>query len=298
LAFALFEQDGSGNIDRMIDLDERGLKIVDSLDDKDNSSRLYLHLGMYYAFKAQMYCKTDEKGQTIVTPDAREWLVKAIYILERAEPIDRAFDRVNRERDIKRGARADDEVDVGLDQIYSFLGSDYMNLGMLGQAEQTFRYMRQLSPTGADAYFKMGQVQMAQGRPDLAAISLIQCVLIDGDRMDGWKMLNDIYQHQTQKKWPEPPIMAGAGGHPVLNLNDPLVRMNLFDAYKDFVRIFRAANRQALVRQTVSNMLNTYKFPPDLVNAVMEEPVIIPVPAPPIYYKPGTKADIPGGTMQ
>ncbi len=162
LAFALFEQDppqgnSPGNIDRMVKIDEDGLRIVDSLEDKDNSSRLYLHLGMYYAGKASTLCKYDDKGQPTITPDARDWMVKAIYILERAEPIDRAFDQINRERDLKRGGKIEEQVDVGLPQIYEFLGNDYMTLGMAGQAQQCFEYMRQLGPTDPQPYFKIAQ---------------------------------------------------------------------------------------------------------------------------------------------
>jgi tetratricopeptide (TPR) repeat protein len=170
-----------------------------------------------------------------------------------------------------------------------------MNLGMLGQAEQTFRYMRQLSPTSADAYYKIAQVQVAQGKLDQAAVSCMQCIFIDKNSGDAWKLLNDIYQHLNTSS--QPCLSPGPNGHLLLNLSHPLVRMNLLDAYRSFIRIFRAANRPQLVQTAANTALNDYRFPAELVNSVLNEPLDIPVPANPIYYKPGTKADIPGGTM-
>ena len=80
-AFALFEQDAAGNCDRMIQTDEDGLKIVDDLPNPLNSSRLYLHLGMYYGLKGELLSK-PVTNSIEVTEAAVPWFQKSAGILE------------------------------------------------------------------------------------------------------------------------------------------------------------------------------------------------------------------------
>ncbi len=94
-----------------------------------------------------------------------------------------------------------------------------------------------------------------------------------------------------------PCIVGGPGGHPMLNLNHPLVRDNMLDVYRGFVRVFRGSNRKPLVQTAIATMPRRIKYPANLFDEVLNEPITIPAPPPPIYYKPGTKAEIPGGMM-
>src|SRR5205823_5712279 len=122
-AFAVYEQvlrrpedrsreSANLTIDNCIAADEEGLKIVDPLPDDQNSSRLYLHLGMYYLLKGEGLNKFGPNSQ-VVSPEGVPWLQKSAAILERSVPIDRAFNGVNRERDIRRGKPAESVPDVG-----------------------------------------------------------------------------------------------------------------------------------------------------------------------------------------
>src|SRR5581483_10662193 len=137
-AFALFEQDAAGNCDKMIQTDEDGLKIVDRLPNPLNRSRLYLHLGMYYGLKGELLSK-QVPGGIEVTEQAIPWFQKSALILERGVPIDRAFNEVNRQRDVKRGRHGADTPDVGLAPVYGYLGVAYLRLNNLDQAERAFR---------------------------------------------------------------------------------------------------------------------------------------------------------------
>jgi tetratricopeptide (TPR) repeat protein len=179
-AFALFEQDATGNCDKMIQTDETGLKLVDDLPNPLNSSRLYLHLGMYYDLKGQILSK-QVPGGIEVTPEAVPWFQKSAEILERGIPIDRAFNEVNRARDVKRGRNGADTPDVGLAPVYGYLGVTYMRLGKLDEAERTFKYERHLEPRdpSGDVYLKLAAVQERRGHYEQEAVSLMQAILLD-----------------------------------------------------------------------------------------------------------------------
>src|SRR5262249_16258504 len=98
LALCLYEADPAGNLDRSIDLAERGVAVLDGLPDSLNVTRLYMHLALYYAAKAE---RLNLAGAGIPTPEAAVWYRKAVRILERSVPIDRAFNRIYKKRFLK-----------------------------------------------------------------------------------------------------------------------------------------------------------------------------------------------------
>ncbi|HEX3356539.1 MAG TPA: hypothetical protein VHS31_06110 [Tepidisphaeraceae bacterium] len=286
LAFALFEQDAEGNIDRMIDIDEQGLKIVDDLPNPNNSSRLYLHLGMYYGAKGELL----SRGKPNVPEDAKIWFVKSAKILERGIPIDRAFNEVNRGRDVKRGRNGNETPDVGLAPVYRYLGDSYMRLGLLDQAERSYRYMVHLEPTDPESYLKLANLNVQRGRLDDAAANLINVILLDNSgptTQPAWAMLNSIFQQINTE---QTPCIIILNGHAQLDTQRIAVRQAILQAYRDFVRYFIQARRGDLAQNARNNAVNMYGFSPALFDELFDPDYMqkfpVPVPADPVFYKP------------
>ena len=244
-AFALFEQDAAGNCDRMIQTDEDGLKIVDDLPNPLNSSRLYLHLGMYYGLKGELLSK-PVTNSIEVTEAAVPWFQKSAGILERGVPVDRAFNEVNRGRDVKRGRNGEDTPDVGLAPVYGYLGVAYLRVNRLDEAEQAFRYMRHLECTDPDAYLKLASVYERRNQFDKEAVCLMQVILLDKDNQhpEAWPALNEVFKRINTE--PYPCIIQNAAGRAQLDLSRTAVRDTVLDAYRDFVRVFQQAKRKPL----------------------------------------------------
>ncbi len=362
LAFALFEQDAEGNIDRMIDIDEQGLKLVDDLPNPNNSSRLYLHLGMYYGAKGELVTKWYASGQELlrqtremlvaagdrIDPDARDKIQAAANrlraasdgddaaqlkaslenldqlaspliarlnikpaainqpaqvpppaiayyrssarILERGIPIDRAFNEVNRGRDVKRGGNGADTPDVGLAPVYGYLGASYMRLGLIDQADRTFRYMIHLEPTDPDSYLKMANFQIQRGRLDDAAASLVNVILLDNigpTAPPAWQMLNQVFQQINTEPYP---CIIVQNGHAQLDPTRTVVRQAILQAYREFVRNFIQAHRIELAQQARNNAVNMYGFHAELFDELFDPDYMkqfpVPIPADPVFYKP------------
>ena len=121
------------------------------------------------------------------------------------------------QRDVKRGHNGADTPDVGLAPVYGYLGVAYMRLGLLDQAERTFRYMRHLEPGDPDGYYKTASLQVQRGKLEEAASSLIQVILLDSTRNDAWQLLNEVFK-QINKE-PQPCIVVTAQGRTARSLS-------------------------------------------------------------------------------
>lgn len=286
LAFALFEESPRIYIDRMIRLDEEGLKLLDSLPNDMNSSRLYLHLGMYYTIKGDLVAKPDSRGVIAQNDEAMRWYEKAAFILERGSSIDRTFNEVNRARDIARGkAQSPDQVaDVGLSPVYTYLSVAYMKLGRWEEARLASRYCIHMDPQDVDAYIRIAECYLRMGNPREAAVWLLQAILIREDRMDAWQMLVNIYNSINTEQ--VPPYIVQEGSRPKLVTQNSMVRDHLCSAYREFVRTFRLCLRDDLARQSADAAKNAYQFPAALFDPIFEEKLERPVPPTPLFYDP------------
>ena len=270
LAFAYYEQDARGNIDKMIRTAEQARPIVDPLPHDRNSSRLYLHLGMYYNIKGELLSRPDGRGGLIVTPEARQWFENAVKVLERGVEVDRTFNSVNRRRQIERGDRPDRIYDSGLTPVYLTLGLSYQKLGMAREALNAFNYMRQLEPENPDSYLRIAVLHVEQQRWDEAAAALMQSMLLDPRRTDNWQLLAQIYAGYGEQG--RGAIYQAPDG-PKLNVDHPMVREHFMKAYRDFIRIFRFANRPHLADAARQAAIYRYRMPPSLFDYLMIEPI-------------------------
>jgi tetratricopeptide (TPR) repeat protein len=298
LAFALFEKIGqmtpenlrSRNteklLDRMISLDEQGFQLVDRLPDEKNSSRLYLHLGMYYTLKGDSLSTAGPDGQSITTDAAKKWYEKAAWILERGSRVDRTFNEVNRQRDVARGkAKTPEEVaDVGLSPVYSYMGTAYIKAGRLDEALQAFRYALHLDPNDADAYIRTAQVYLMKNQVSRAAVPLLQAIVINDSRMDAWQLLAQIYSSTATQGAPPPYLVQD--GRPRLNIQNDMVKNDLCSAYREFTRAFVLAKRDDMARQSANVAKSVYGFPASLFDPILEEKGARPTPPTPAFYDP------------
>ncbi len=270
LAFAYYERHPKHYIDKMVEIAEQGRPIVDPLSLDRNSSRLYLHLGMYYNIKGELLSERDRYGNLIVTPAARPWFQRAVDVLLKGVEVDRSFNEINLRRQLERGDKLDKIYDAGLTPVYMTLGISYARLNMYREAYHAYNYQRQLEPENSDPYVRLALMRIDQGNLDEAAVDLVQALLLDFKRTDAWSMLMQIYGAMGPAA--QNAITRGPQG-PKLNVDNPLVRDHFIRAYRGFIRIFRLANRPQAAETARRIAIFRYGMPPSLFDSVMVEPI-------------------------
>jgi tetratricopeptide (TPR) repeat protein len=239
-----------------------------------NSSRLYLHLGMFFLQRGDQLCQHLPNGTTAVPPAAQESYANAIRVLEKGSDIDRAFNEVNRTKQLLRGDDPQNIADVGLAPVYSTMGLAYSRLRIFDEAFKRFQYQRQLDPSDSDSYLKIALLQADMKHPQDAAISMIQAILTDQNpqRMDYWSILSQIYggMGDAGKN-----AIVVENGSPRLNIADSTspAREQLAYAYRDFIRIFRRAHLFAKAQQARQDAVVKYGYPPAMFDSLFEEPI-------------------------
>jgi tetratricopeptide (TPR) repeat protein len=291
LAFAVFEKYIEGTqqgrspaqleplVDRMIAIDESARPIVDPLPNHLNSSRLYLHLGMYYSRKAETQSKTLPDGQRQVTPESTVWLKKAIDALEYGVQVDRAFNEVNRARSLRRGDKPEAIPDAGLPTIYNLVGNAYGELGDFDRAYRRFVYARHLEPKEPDTYFSIFRVKVKSGRLDDATIAILEALIIAPDRLQGqdpWGWLAKLYANRG-------PGGANAlvvnDGRPQLNLSgNTMVQEDLLGAYRDLIRVLRRSLRFDQAWALRNQAVRGHQYPPEAIDPLFNEPIEVVTP--------------------
>jgi tetratricopeptide (TPR) repeat protein len=286
LAFALYEKLEFGTkpptipeklerVDKMIHVAEGALPIVDPLPDHLNSSRLYLHLGMYYSIKAELLSNRNPDGSVSNTREAAAWYQKAVDILERGSQIDRAFNEVNKAKQRLRHDPPEEITDAGLGPVYGTLGLAYARLGQYKEAIQRLEYARQLDPTDIDSYLKIATVQLSQNKFEEASTTLIQCMLMDGSRPQVWQTLMQVFGTYGERAQG---ALIVENNQLKLNLNHELVRWHLLQAYREFIRIFRRSHRFAMAEEAAVTAINTYHYPREIIDSLFDEPVYVVTP--------------------
>jgi tetratricopeptide (TPR) repeat protein len=232
-------------IDRVLEVAQGGRPIVDKLPDHLNSSRLYLHLGMYNNIKGDELAIIT--GNEIRGTDAsRQAWRRAVEALEKGAIVDRTFNKLVRKKEEARGKKPQDIQDFGLLQLYEHLGNAYLRLGNADRALENYAYMRHLDPGNPDAYVKIGETQIARNQAEEAAIALLQALWLDNNRVTLWPFVEKLLQQIN----PEPglPVIAVQDGKAKLIPNRRVVRQVMCRMYMSFCRIFLA---QGMVQQAV-----------------------------------------------
>jgi tetratricopeptide (TPR) repeat protein len=340
-AFALFEefQKGMSNppqprqpqtrdmkpddlLDEIIRIAEGGRPIVDQLPDRLNSSRLYLHLGMYYGLKGDRLSGRAPSGELVATAEALPYYAKSVEALEHGVPVDRTFNALNRQKELQRGKKLQDIPDVGLLQVYEYLGNTYTRLAQIEQtknpsdrspsldkARDAYLYMRRLDPTNADAYVKLAQTYFqantreyatahqneARSNTEQAAIALLQALLLDNSREQLWGPINTLLQQLNTE--PQPAIVVVQNQPPRLDIQRKVVQSVLCSVYQSFVRIMLDCHLLPHAEYFRKAAIET-GFPPSLFDDIFREfgrepPPVPPRPAQPPQGAGGQTAPLP-----
>lgn len=301
-AFALFEEvqrppekrqpeTKNVTIDECIKWIAKGRPIVDQLPDRYNSSRLYLHEGMYCGVKGESLCSRAADGSLVVTPDAVQWFRKSVETLEKGRAVDRAFNEINRQKEIERGKSIDIIPDAGLLQVYEYLGVSYFRLGDLDRALDNYFYMRHLDPWNADASEKIAMVYLQAGRNEQAAIALIQAIWLDGNRQHLWPAIERTLQQMTSDGGA--PLIIGPDRRPRLDLQRPAVRTALCSAYQGLCRVFLEAKQFSQAEYIRVMAVRDLGFPQSLFDDIFKEFKLVPPPIPPRPQQPAAPATAP-----
>ncbi len=272
LAYALYEkldketdpQKYSELLDRIISEGEKAVKVT------DRTQIVFLHLGAYYRIKGDLVAQRAPDGSLASTPSSQPWYQKSTDMLARAVPLDYAFNNDNRQKELKRGRRPEDIPDIGNHEIYWNLGLSLMRFGKYQEALNCYSYMRHLAPTNPDAYLSIASVFIAAGRPEDAAIALLQALLLDSNRQEALRLVTEIYQQIDQDGCSV--VRDPANPAPKLNADCPLVRQQICAAYAGLVEVFTETTQRSLARQTRDNAIKTYGCARELFAKSLAEP--------------------------
>ena len=259
LAFALYERDQHKNppefpdIDRIIEEAEKAREVLEkkSLSALNRASIVYLHLGAYYQIKANILAEHNPGL-------ARHWYQQSADALNTGVLSDRAFNEDNRRKELARGRAPDRIVDVGNDQIYSNLGLAYMRLGQYQNALNAYFAMRHLVPTNPDAYLNIGSVYLASGQASEAAISLLEAVILDGNRKEALQPLVEIFRRIDHQDC----AIILSEGQSRLNADCAVVHDHICSAQSDLVQALIEAKQFDLARRIAQNAEQKYHCPP------------------------------------
>ncbi len=209
LAEELYRANPQANVDDAIKLCARSVEILDDLPDDVNVVFPYVRLGGYFLTKAIFLSQVDADGSRTMTDRARPYFRAAATTFERAVPIDRTFNEINRRRQFERGQTAHQTPDTGNAGLYANLSEACHQLGLNDQAVQALRYAQHLTPTESVVWQKLAGLHLRTGQLEEACIALIQCLLIDPGQEQIWPLLESTY-HRIDAKSPRDYRPAGS----------------------------------------------------------------------------------------
>jgi len=262
LAYALYENDPEfKNIDRIIAEGEKALAVT------DKTQIVLLHLGAYYRIKGDTLTQRGLDGNPIPTALSLPWYEKSAAVLEKAVPLDRAFNDDNRRKELARGRKPENIVDIGNHEIYWNLGLAYVRLGQYQKALDTYAYMRHLVPTNPDAYLSLASVFISINRLEDAAICLVQTLLLDSNRREAMRLLAELYRQLDKDGC----AVVYSQGQPRLNMECRIVRDHICQACYNLAQVLYEARQYNLARQTKLTAITNYGCPRAAFDALLPE---------------------------
>jgi tetratricopeptide (TPR) repeat protein len=291
LAEAYYQTDPIYKIDRIIELAEAGVRIIDPLPNSENRSKSYLTLGIYYGLKGERVATRDASGFLIMNESTREWFEKSARILERGIEIDLAGNEANHARESRRGNAK--SPDTGAPDLYMYLGKAYQRLDRNDKALEAYKYQRHLNPSDPMVYFSIASAQDALGQAEDAAVSLLQCVILDPQRRDAWQSLMAI---DSQINHEPIPALQETDGRLQIREDNMLVRKQLLYAYAGLMNTAQSSNSSDMWRNAHDVAVNHYKFDSMQLDAVLLEIGASPSPPVPIFHTFGKKLSEEGTT--
>ena len=269
-AIAMESDPSGGRADEAIAMASRGLRVLERapLPLPHMPAALFEELGVYHSAKARLLAGRGESGQ------ARAALGDAVRMFERAAEIDRAINRLGKERLLRRGPSEHAVADTGTPGIYRNLGWAYLESGDASKAVETLGYLRRLRPGDAESHYVLGvalggesevdrargDLQAANVRLGLAAISLIEATLLNPAHEASWETVERVYGLLA----PGSSAVVRAGGRRALNMEEPLVADHFREACVELVRQLSAAGLRDEADRWRRRMIGEFGLPADL----------------------------------
>jgi hypothetical protein len=247
LALLLYQSDPThSNINRVIEEAEKSVAILDPLPDALNTEGVYEAAGAFYLTKGSLLAQPGLGGKTAGPLASIQAYERAQQLLKRGVSIQKAFDRAFREAERARG-KSDSEIPLsGSPSLYANLAVNSMWLGDQKTAFDAALYGRLLDPQNRTNYQILGDILVAEGRKEDAAVMLVEGVLTSGD-VGFLKTLRGLYGSGLDPKGCA--IMQGAGGE-VLNTSCEPAHNEICRALDDLVAVYRRKLRFNLVDYT------------------------------------------------
>jgi hypothetical protein len=194
--------------------------------------------------------------------------------LERAAEIDREINRLGKERRLRRGPSEHAVADTGTPSIYRNLGWAYLESGDASKAVETLGYLRLIRPGDAESHYVFGvalggesevdrargDLQAANVRLGLAAVSLIEATLLDAGHDLAWEALERVYGLLA----PGSAAVVRAGGRRALNMEQPLVAEHFREACVELARQLSAAGLRDKADRRRWRLIGEFGLPADL----------------------------------
>jgi len=245
LAFELSKADPTGaNLDRVIQEAETALAIVEMLPVAQQHSFVFLPLADYYRQKGDRLARVAD-GRLARSDQGAEWYRKSIDALGRAAVVDRAFQNMMRQKELRRRKRLEEIGLFGSSKLYESLGLSYMRLQRFQDALDSFLEMRRFAPSSPEAYIRLAEAYEAAGRLDQAAIALLQLLVVEPTREVARIKVVDLYRRLD----PQGCALDWIAGRWTINVNCPLVHRDLCTAYDGVEQVHRDAKRFEAARQ-------------------------------------------------
>ena len=127
-------------------------------------------------------------------------------------------------------------------------------LGLLNQALAAFEYQRRLAPTKPIVYWHIASIYAKDGQLDLAAVGLIQSLLLDPSRVEAYDDLVRIYAQINPQSVP---AVLMTSGKPALNAQCAIVHRHLLAAHVGLVKAMLEAKQYATARVARESALRT-----------------------------------------
>ena len=243
LASSVMESDpAGGRVDEAIEIAARGLRILEQapLPLHHTPAALYADLGHYHSRKADLLIAGGQPGQALAERG------QAVDLLKHAEQIDREINRQGQASLLSRGIKPEQIHDVGTPIIYRNLASAYLAIGDPKQAVATLIYLQHIQPLSDDAHYTrgvaegataafeqaQGNTQQAREHLDLAAVNLIEAVLLNPGNDAAWQTLVHVYDLIA----PSPAAVLVVDGKRTLNMDHPLASRHLRQACAQLLR--------------------------------------------------------------
>jgi tetratricopeptide (TPR) repeat protein len=232
LAQALFEQDPRGNIDRVIQEQERACEILFTLPPAQASELTPTYLGMYYVLKAA----------SVDAALRRPRYEKALQVLLRAREISEAAEKAHDNRLRAQGKPL--AARSAYQQLYFTLANVCLYLGRYQEAVEALRYGRALDPQTLVAYDKLSTAYSAMGNLQWAAVSLEEKAQLDGFQKATLAALLDVYRKVPDASC----VLVQHDGAWTLNTSCPRLRSDLCLALTDLAQAYQDARQSGRAR--------------------------------------------------